>query len=401
MYQTQETLAKETIIRLKNAGADSVCLWLHTSQLTAENKNINKLNMIAHLLKPLEKTTVYRPFFLCNNDILLIGTPDLPQSAEPQIERIRRVLSDDTFIQTAGRDFFTIYPILTHADLLVSALSSHNSTPVSFDNTTVWEQITPRLKSLSPIDVLRPRTVLHLTPQGKKTICRLYLPNRKKLTEALRLPPNALSGTIGVACIRHIWEQNDSLFQTYNANSLPSFIYFNVSDIIKAGFDLFMQARTGKTVICLSAEDILSDNPDTNKALKKLHANRVSWALTSLNSETWEWIDYTKIKPDFVCVPYSDTVSTDLPTGLKKDKIILTHIHSQEKLLDALRLGYSYFSGAVIDLILGSVCQKQCPYGDTCAPDLCKHIWTDKIPDTQCVFSDFRTKFIYEECEDI
>ena len=66
-YYTQETLAIQTIERLKNAGADSICLWLHTSQLEPENKNLNKMNMIVHLLNPLEKTTVYKLFFLQRN----------------------------------------------------------------------------------------------------------------------------------------------------------------------------------------------------------------------------------------------------------------------------------------------------------------------------------------------
>ena len=70
-------------------------------------------------------------------------------------------------------------------------------------------------------------------------------------------------------------------------------------------------------------------------------------------------------------------------------------------LLTALKSGYSYFSGSVIDLILGTACQNHCPYGDTCTPDLCQNIWTDKIAPSQCVFADFRTKFIYEESEDV
>lgn len=401
MYQTQETLAKETVQRLKNAGADSVCIWLHTSQLASENKNINKLNMITHLLKPLEKTTVYRLFFLRNNDILLIGTPDLPQAAEPHLERIQRVLSDDAFIQTAGKDFFTVYAILTHADLLMSALTSSDNLPVSFDNAVIWEKVAPRLKTLSALDALRPDTVLHLTPHQKQTVCRLFLPDYRKLTNALRLPANALNHTIAAECIRHIWTNNNELFRTYNTNPLPSFIYFNISDITTSGFDLFMQARTGKTVICLGAEELLSDNPNINSALKKLHSNRISWALTSFSGNTLTLIDYTKIKPDFVCWPCPVGLPAEIPVGLKKNKVILTHISSQETLLTALRAGYTHFSGKIIDLILGTACQKNCPYGDTCAPDLCQHIWTEKIPQTQCVFSDFRTKFIYDEHEDV
>jgi hypothetical protein len=72
---------------------------------------------------------------------------------------------------------------------------------------------------------------------------------------------------------------------------------------------------------------------------------------------------------------------------------------TQKMLLDALRLGYTYFSGKVLNLILGNACQKRCPYGDTCSEELCAQIWTGKASDTQCVFNDFRTKFIYEEQE--
>lgn len=396
-YHTQETLAIQTIERLKNASADSVCLWLHTSQLESENKNLNKMNMIVHLLKPLEKTTVFKPFFLQNGDILLIGAPNLPETAEPHIERIRRVLSDDPFVQNAGADFFTIYPILTHADLLINALSSSQMDLPPLDPSIIWKKISQPLGNLSPADVMIPQTVLRLLPDKKQTVCRLYLPDYQKIAEKVRMPIKTLDGAIGLQCVRTIWTKTNELCDTYNANPLPAFVYFNISDIIKSGFDLFMQARTGKTVICISGEEILSNHPDTNTALKKLHTNRVPWAIVFTHTDNLELFDFTKQKPTFVCLPCAETAPISLPNGLKKDQIILTNIHTQKMLLEALRTGYTYFSGKVVNLILGSACQKNCPYGDTCTEDLCSQIWTGKTADFHCVFNDFRTKFIYEE----
>ena len=396
-YHTQETLAIQTIERLKNASADSICLWLHTSQLESENKNLNKMNMIVHLLKPLEKTTVFKPFFLQNGDILLIGAPNLPEMAEPHIERIRRVLSDDPFVQNAGSDFFTIYPILTHADLLMNALSSSQMELPPLDPSVIWKKIAQPLGTLSPADVMTPQTVLRLMPDKKQTVCRLYLPDYQKIAEKLRMPIKTLDRAIGLQCVRTIWTKTNELCDTYNANPLPAFVYFNISDIVKSGFDLFMQARTGKTVICISGEEILSNHPDTNTALKKLHANRVPWAIAFTHADNLDLFDFTKQKPTFVCLPCSEIAPASLPNGLKKDQIILTNIHTQKMLLEALRTGYTYFSGKVVNLILGSACQKNCPYGDTCAEDLCSQIWTGKMADAHCVFNDFRTKFIYQE----
>ncbi|MBR5129659.1 MAG: hypothetical protein IKV03_00330 [Alphaproteobacteria bacterium] len=399
VYQIQETMAIETIDRLKDAGVDSVCLWLHTSQLESENKNLNKMNMIVHLLSPLSKTSVYKLFFLQTGDILLIGSPNLTEMAQPHIERILRVLNDDPFIKNAGADFFTTYPILTHADLLVNALSSSQTEMPIFEASAIWRKILPTLETLSPADVMTPRTVLHLKPNLKQTICRLYLPDYQKISEKLRIPTKSLDGSIGLQCIRHIWKRTNELCDIYNKNPLASFVYFNISDIIKSGFDLFMQARTGKTIICINAEEILSHCPDTNTALKKLHANRIPWAITFTHTDNLELIDFTKIKPTFVCISCPENPPTSLPAGLKKTHIILTNINTEKVLLEALRLGYAYFSGKVINLILGNACQKHCPYGDTCAEDLCSQIWTEKTSDTHCVFSDFRTKFIYEEQE--
>ena len=398
-YHTQETLAIQTIDRLKNASADSVCLWLHTSQLESENKNLNKMNMIIHLLKPLEKTTVYKPFFLQNGDILLIGAPNLSEMAEPHIERIRRVLDDDPFVKNAGSDFFTVYPILTHADLLVNALSSSQMELPPLEPTIIWKKATQLLTDLSPAEVVSPQTVLRLMPDKKQTVCRLYLPDYQKIAEKLRMPVKTLDGAIGLQCVRTIWTKTNELCDMYNANPLSAFVYFNISDITKSGFDLFMQARTGKTVICISAEEILSNHPDTNSALKKLHANRVSWAIVFSHSENLDLFDFTKQKPTFVCLPCAQTPPSSLPNGLKKEQIILTNVHRQKVLLDALRIGYTYFSGNVTNLILGTACQKNCPYGDTCSEELCAQIWTGKTSDSQCVFNDFRTKFIYEEQE--
>lgn len=398
-YHTQEALAIQTIERLKNAAADSICLWLHTSQLERENKNLNKMNMIVHLLSPLEKTTVYKPFFLQTGDILLIGAPNLPETAEPHIERIRRVLSDDPFVKSAGADFFTIYPILTHADLLVNALSSSQLELPPLEPSVIWKKISQPLSNLSPTDVMIPQTVLRLMPNKKQTVCRLYLPNYQKIAEKLRMPVKTLDGAIGLQCVRAIWNKTNELCDTYNANPLPSFVYFNISDIAKSGFDLFMQARTGKTVICVSGEEILSGQPDTNTAFKKLHANRVPWAIVFTHADNLDLFDFTRQKPTFVCLPCMDAPLSSLPNGLRKDQIILTNLNTQKVFLEALRLGYTYFSGKVVNLILGNACQKNCPYGDTCSEELCTQIWTGKAPDSQCVFSDFRTKFIYEEQE--
>ena len=399
-YYTQETLAIQTIERLKNAGADSICLWLHTSQLENENKNLNKMNMIVHLLNPLEKTTVYKLFFLQSGDILLIGAPNLHEMAEPHIERIRRVLSDDPFVKNAGADFVTVYPILTHADLLTNALSSSQTELPPLDPSVIWKKIAPQLNNVSLAEMITPQTVLQVLPNLKKTTCRLYLPDYQKISEKLHLPLKTLDGGIGLQCVRLIWTKTNELCDIYNANPLPAFVYFNLSDIIKSGFDLFMQARTGKTVICINAEDILSNQPDINTALKKLHANRIPWAMTFTHADNLDLIDFTKQKPNFVCLPCTDMPPASCPTGLTKKQIILTNVHTEKILLEGLRLGYCYFCGKVINLLLGNACQKHCPYGDTCSEELCSRIWTEKVSDSQCVFGDFRNKFIYEEHEE-
>lgn len=401
VYQTQEMMAKDVIGRLKTAGADTMCLWLHTSQLSAENKNPNKINMIAHLLEPLTQATVCRAFFLQSKDILLIGSPDLETMAMPQIERIRRVLSDDAFVQSAGNDFWTAYPILTHSDLLISALGNASHEMPVVKAPSLWERLEPQLNAVQISEVVSVDTVLKLTPQNRQTVCKLYLPSQEKIASILRMPKIALNGIVGAGCIRQIWNRNSDLFNYYNSNVLPSFIYFNALDVMKSGFDLFMGAREQKTIICLSAEELLSDADDFMMAVKKMHVNRVSWALCFRYAENLDLIDFTKIRPDWVCVPYLDDFSNELPVGLKKEKIILTGVDVDSVLLEALRQGFSYFSGRVVNLILGTSCQQRCPYGDTCAQDVCRHIWTGKVSDKQCVFEEFRTRFILNECEDV
>lgn len=399
VYQTQEMLAKETINRLKTAGADTLCLWLHTSQLNAENKNPNKLNMIAHLLEPLSQTTICRQFFLQSGDILLIGTLDLETLVTPHIERIRCVLNDDAFVQTAGNDFFTAYPILTHSDLLISALSSVSSDIPTVDAHTLWEQITPKMETTPLTDVMSCDTVLCLTPQSRQTICKMFLPDIAKMAGQLHIPTATLTGTVKLGCIRQMFSRNSDLFEYYNTNVLPSFIYFNAFDITKAGFDLFMQARSQKTVVCLSAEEMLSDFSSFASAIKKLNANRVSWALVFLYGENLGLVDFSRIKPEWICVPYCKKLLETLPAGLKKNNVILTHIDTDNALLETLKQGYRYFCGKVVNLILGAACQQHCPYGDTCATDLCRRIWTQKAPQKQCVFEEFRTRFILNETE--
>ncbi len=398
VYQTQETQAKEVIERLKNAGAESVCLWLHTSQLHPDNKNPNKMNMIAHLLKPLTDTTVCRLFFLHGGDILIIGTPDIRQKSDAYIDRIRRVLSTDAFVQSVGSDFMTTYCVLLHADLLLSALTSAKNDLPAQDITTVWPQVSEKANGVSVSDVMTNDVVLGLTPTAKQTICRLYFPDKNKLAGHLNMPLFSLTGQVWAECIRMIWKRNTDLFRHYNENPLPAFIYFNVSDITTSGFDLFMQNRTGKTIVCLSAEEILT-NPNAFSAFKKLHANRVEWALIFTHGDNLSLIDFSKIKPNYICVPFFDGLTEQLPEKIHKNTVIITGLKSDKDLLDLLRNGFSYFQGPVVNLILGASCQQKCPYGDTCTDGLCQRIWTGKINQHQCVFPDFRNRFILDEQE--
>ena len=398
VYQTQEVQAKEVIERLKNAGAESVCLWLHTSQLHPDNKNPNKMNMIAHLLKPLTDTTVCRLFFLHGGDILIIGTPDIRQKSDVYIDRIRRVLSTDTFVQSVGSDFVTAYSVLLHADLLLSALASVKDDLPAQDIGDIWPQISERASVLFPTDVMTNDVVLGLTPTAKQTVCRLYFPDKNKLATGVQLPLFSLTGQVLSECIRMVWKRNVDLFRHYNENPLPAFVYFNVSDITEAGFDLFMQGRSGKTVVCLNAEEILTC-ADAFSALKKLHANRVEWALVFTHGDNLSLIDFSKIKPDYVCVPFFEGIVEQMPDKIKKNTVIITGLKSDKDLLDLLRCGFSYFQGSVVNLILGASCQQNCPYGDTCTDGLCQRIWTGKINQNQCVFPDFRNRFILDEQE--
>lgn len=400
VYQTQETQAQEVISRLKTAGVDSVCLWMHTSQLQAENKNPNKMNMIAHLLKPLGQMGGCRLFFLHGGDILIIGGADIQQKSEPFLDRVYRVLSHDTFIQSVGMDFYTIYPILMHADLLITALKSAKNNRPHRDMTLLWHTLTPKLETIMPQDVMTKDVILNLTPTSRQTVARLCVPDMEKLSGLLHMPTYLLSGQMRSACVQMIWHKNSDLSQYYNAHPLPAFIYFNMTDVLSDSFELFMKSRHQKTIVCLSAEEILT-NEHSFDTLKKLHTLRVPWALHFTHGETVALIDFSKVKPEYVCVPFFEDLSDHIPMGLDKKRIIITRLKSDTHLLDLLRNGFSFFCGPIVDLLLGASCQQKCPYGDTCLPDLCQRIWTGKVSASQCVFPDFREKFILSEQEEL
>ena len=141
------------------------------------------------------------------------------------------------------------------------------------------------------------------------------------------------------------------------------------------------------------------NDADAFSALKKLHANRVEWALVFTHGDNLSLIDFSKIKPDYVCVPFFEGIVEQMPDKIKKNTVIITGLKSDKDLLDLLRCGFSYFQGSVVNLILGASCQQNCPYGDTCTDGLCQRIWTGKINQNQCVFPDFRNRFILDEQE--
>lgn len=394
-YQTQESQAKFVIGRLKSAGAGAECIWIHTAELQPENKNPNKMNMIAHLLTPLTQQGNCRAFFLNGKDILLIGLTGLANQCLPYIDRIRRVLADDPFIRTAGSDFFTVYPIETHADLLMSALSApmpaiQNHPADGF----MYETVLTGIKNIRLKDVLSASPILQLTPAVKKNIGLLYRLDFKKIAHQMSVPQNLLTGALRTLIRAEVFKNHDA--DLYNDTPITSFIPFNPQEVTTETFDLFLRAGTGQTVICFSAESLLDRTPFT-AALKKLHTDRLPMALYFENKTALPLMDFTKIKPDFVCVPYSDGLQNPLPAGLKAASVIVTDIETDKQLMNVLKWGYSLVQGKTPELILGALCQKNCPYGDTCAPGLCGGIWAGQTPAAQCVFPNFRTHYVFEE----
>lgn len=396
-YQTQESQAKSLIERLKSAGFRADCVWIHTAQLQPENKNPNKMNMIAHLLTPLAQTYMCRVFFLNGGDILLIGRENLAVACAPYIERIRRVLADDAFIKTAGADFFTLYDVTAQADLLIAALSGPVPTMQQMSAQPLYECLLPAAGRLKAAETLSVSPVLQLTPTLKKSIGLLYYFDTAKAARRLHIPPSLINGTWHGYMRTEVCRQTAD-YQLYSKNQ-PAFIPFGVEEITGEMFDLFLHTRSAPTIVCLSAETLLQG--EGTPALKKLHTHRQPFAVMFENATNFPVTDITKIKPDFIGVPYAELLAEPLPTGIKASSVIVTRIDTQDQLTNVLKWGYNLVQGKIPALIVGALCQRHCPYGDTCADQLCQRIWSGQMAPSQCVFPDFRAHYIFEEKEDL
>lgn len=401
-YQTPEMLAKQVIERLSASQLDGRAVWIHTAPLAPENKHPRKMNMIAHLLIPLTKSTQCRPFFLTNNDILLVGTEALVSLCLPIIEQIKQVLSDDPFIAQNAHSFFTVFEIKTQKELLLSALTAlitkQKTDPLK--TTDLYPIVQETFKKNNLIDFIHLRAVIHLTPQTKKqsmTLCTLDV--------------NALlhRSFSDISMIPH-WIKSAARTKTLSEN-LEHFAYYNnlkqqillpvlPGDINTVAFDFFMQHRTTPTLLLFSISDFFLQEETTTAALKKCHTMRYKWGLILTNTTQLPLFDFTKISPDVVCVPGKDLTPDMLPAGLKKETIILTDIQSETPLFSALRHGFTLFEGSLIASLVGNACQKRCPYGDTCSAELCAQITSKIKPLSACVFPKFHQEYLFEEQEE-
>lgn len=395
MYQTPELLAKQVIDRLAASQLDGTAVWIYTAHLAPENRHPRKMNMLAHLLLPLTQSTKCRPFFLTNNDILLVGATDLTATVLPIIDHMRSVLSDDPFIEQNDTSFFTVFNIKSQRELLLSALNTVSAGTIPpVDMPDLYPLIQEILKKKDLTDFLCLRPLVRLTPTLKQQTATLCTPKIMALLKTsvsdTSLIPNWMPDTFK----QMVYTQLLDTYGFLNTLGAPIFLPVNAADVTSLAFDFFIQHRKTPTIFLFSPTEML-DEKTLEAAQKKCHALRYKWGFLLEKADQLFLIDFTKTGPDYIVVPEADLTPEMLPEGLKKETVLLTNIQNDTALFNALRAGFSLFEGPLIASIIGSACQEKCPYGDGCASGTCARIHAGASPITACVFPTFRQEYIF------
>lgn len=397
-YLNKDLEAKHIIERLVSAPVPTKAVWIRASLLNAQNKHPGKIKMIGHLLAPLMQNTLCRLFFLTNNDILIIGKEDIALLCLPQIDRIKQVLSDDTFIKEHANSFFTIYDIKTQYSLLLNALSGLKPDESTLDNPALLECAATALKKNNVTNFIHFSPVICLTLKQKKETYLNVRINWKALYEKLGLQgdfPGWMAQTIQRLFYEKILDQPTH----FQEHGVPLILPFNPCLITTEQFDFFCQNHKEPFFAAFDAPAILSDEKSFYAALKKLHKLHIPWALNCPNSLVFNVLDFSKLNPDLILMPLDDqTLHMSIQSILFK-KIILTQTQNKADLIKALRQGFILFQGSLMSMIKADACQKTCPYGDACPTGLCAQIIQNKAPSNACVFSSYRTHFIFNETD--
>lgn len=397
-YQTPELLAKQTINRLISAKFDGTAVWIFTSHLTPENRHPRKMNMLAHLLMPLTNSGKCRPFFLTNNDILLVGDQTIATGALPIIDQMRGVLSDDPFIVQNGGAFFTTFSLSTQKELLLSGLDTLScEPPASKQIPDLYPLIQDILKKKDLTDFMPLHPVVRLTPTLKQQSGLLCLPNTQSLIKTAvadtALVPDWMRQSFNHTVRTHLLET----FGFLNTFSGPILLPLNAADITTPAFDFFMGRRKTPTAFVFPLTDLL-DEKIIEAAQKKCHSLRYKWGFILQNAAELSLIDFTKTGPDYIVLSGSDITPETLPVGLKKEIVLLMDIDTETKLFNALRAGFSLFSGPLITTLVGVACQEACPYGDTCTPGTCGRAHAGET--SACAFPSFRQEYVFRVSEE-
>lgn len=393
-YQTPELLAKQVIDRLAASQVDGAAVWIHTAHLSPENRHPRKMNMLAHLLMPLTQSGSCRPFFLTNNDILLIGMIDLQTKILPIIEQMRGVLSDDAFVTQNPASFFTVFNLKTGRELLLSGLDTLSCTPPVQTQSDLYPQVQSIFKKKDLTLFVHRRPVLHLTPKLKKHTLTLCTPDvagllNTTITDTALLPA-WMKDSFEADVLTHLLEMAGFL----NEVQTPILLPINASNITTQAFDFFISHRTKPTYFLFDLSQSLNEKTLAS-AQKKCHSLRYKWGFMLQDAAQLSLIDFTKTGPDFIVMPALHLTPDILPAGLKKETVLLTHVDTDTTLFNALRAGFCLFEGTLPATLIGAGCQSACPYGDTCPSDLCAHIRTGKTPLSACVFPQFHHEYLF------